>query len=926
MFKRFSLCSRLSKANQDLKTEFSEMQTKSSLSSYSAAPLQYQVSRQQIELESLTSHSRWLEEQLTSSNEQLVILKTKHSKYQLESKSAEDSIKQDRDDLASELSSLKNQYERASSKLTFLETETRDKEKDHADFIQSLQQEIDMERQMTTLSKEQVKRLEERLNDTTRQMQSMKKMAEKASSGAQSQLMKLQSELEEKYQNALTQSQNEHKESMHELMTKLEDMEGEKKQLEESFVARKDSGSRRPLLTLPSSETAEQLSLTDMYTKLADTEDELHATQEDKKRLELILKRIQMDIESKAPLLRQQRKEYEISVGQNQDLKTRLKNALQESDAAKDEIRRLDDLAEEYQKECRELRGENTDLAKQIQALLKQEADENGMVEFASIEQMQNQNQRLIQENRRLLDSLEEMQKQIDTDTLQQKYQTAEEELSQLREERERQAVLVSGIVQQRDLYRALLTKTNAELPEESNALITLKGETEKWAESEAKNKELAEKTAKLEASLVTETNLKIGLEERLLRMDSHNTELTESIDALQKDLSLAHGAKARSDADVSFYKSKCDRLNESVENQKEDLLRLSDRIEKMNTVNEKLQLSLTETRSENIKFENQSKALEGKLHLVETQLETTRLAEKRMAEDANSLRMELSKQGSLLQSMQKIETTLSVHSIDERKRLDEDLKETKATLTAERNQFQIDLNGWKNKASDLEAKIVDLEKSNEDAKVNLSNIKDELAKSESSCKVLYEKCSGLEKSLNSAKIRLGDPDADFSGQDKAEALSEELKTVQLELKIVQGKIESYKELATSSDNEYKALMEATEVYKKEKGIEVEKLKEELKDAKNTAVVKQEALEEISKDLDMSRGEQDKISSELKKQIVTVKSELEIALQKTEASDSHIKSLSEEILCYKTEARAANVSTFFLTITIIPIFAIKIWH
>ncbi len=891
-----------------MKTEFSEMQTKSSLTSYSAAPLQYQVSRQQIELESLTSHSRWLEEQLASSNEQLVVLKTKHSKYQLESKTVEDSIKQERDDLSSELSSLKTKYERASSKLTFMETETRDKEKDHANFIQSLQQEIDMERQMTSLSKEQVKRLEERLNDTTRQMQSMKKMAEKASTGAQSQLVKLQSELEEQYQNALTLAQNEHEDSLNTLTTMFEAMKKEKEQLEESFLTRKDAGSRRPLLTLPSSETAEQLSLTDMYTKLADTEDELRATQEDKKRLELVLKRIQMDIQSKAPVLRQQRKEYEMSVGQNQDLKARLKNALQEAEAAKDEIRKLDDQAEEYQKECRELRGENTDLAKQIQALLKAEADENGLIEFASIEGMQNQNQRLIQENRRLLDSLQEMQKQIDTDTLQQKYQTAEEELSQLREERERQAVLVSGIVQQRDLYRALLTKTNAELPEESNALITLKDQTEKWTESEARNKELVAKTAKLEASLVTETNLKIGLEERLLRMDSHVTELTETIDALQKDLSLAHGSKARSDADVSFYKSKCDRLNESVENQKGDLSQMSDRIEKMNALNEKLQLSLTQTRSENIKFENQSKALEVKLHLVETQLETARLAEKRMAEDANSLRMELSKQGSLLQSMQKIETTLSAHSIDERKRLDEDLTETKSTLTAERKQFQIDLNGWKNKVSDLEAKIADLEKSNEDGKVNLSNIKDELTKSESSCKVLYEKCSNLEKSLNSAKIRLGDPDADFSGQDKAEALSEELEVVKSELKMVQGKIDSYKELATSSDNEYKALMEATELYKKEKSIEEEKLKEELNDAIKTAAVKQEALEEISKDLNISRGEQDQISSELKNQLAAVKSELEIAVQKREASDSHIKSLTEEILMYKSEVRFANVS------------------
>ena len=113
-------------------------------------------------------------------------------------------------------------------------------------------------------------------------------------------------------------------------------------------------------------------------------------------------------------------------------------------------------------------------------------------------------------------------------------------------------------------------------------------------------------------------------------------------------------------------------------------------------------------------------------------------------------------------------------------------------------------------------------------------------------------------------------------------------------------------DLAKVSDLQLKELMETTEKYKEENDKEKEELKYELSGALKTAEIKQEALEEISTDLDTSRGEQEKISNDLKSQLAIVKTELELALINKETIDSRVKTLNEEIIYYKADAKAAT--------------------
>eukprot|EP00957_Ditylum_brightwellii_P081173 6175330-Ditylum_brightwellii.AAC.1 len=62
-------------------------------------------------------------------------------------------------------------------------------------------------------------------------------------------------------------------------------------------------------------------------------------------------------------------------------------------------------------------------------------------------------------------------------------------------------------------------------------------------SETEERKKQLTDQIAELQANLMSTRNAKVGLEERLARLDSHAADLASSVDRLQNNLSTANAA-----------------------------------------------------------------------------------------------------------------------------------------------------------------------------------------------------------------------------------------------------------------------------------------------------------------------------------------------------------------------------------------------
>lgn len=927
-------CSRLTESKTALTAQLNEIQTETQLSGSSAVPLKLELERVKTELGSITTHSDWLSKELTARNDALAKLREKYGKDVAKAQSDLENVRYELDEVQAKLAGSKSREDKLRTDLEASENRRREQEREAIDAQQSLEEELLNERRLVDLAKDAKDRMQARYEQTRKEMESMKKLAVAAEADARAEMDRLVAEAEERGRLALVEADGEHARATERLEAKLREAEEGRKRIEDGLLSTPTPLRRRKRLAIAAegaSDTAGgvaggaggaaaaeeegPLSLTDLYEAKAAVEDELLYERRERARLELYLKKIQLDIESKTPEIRRRQRAYEVAIQSQDELKARLSQALDDAEMARGEQKNLVVEKGQLETSCRDLRAENTDLAKQVQALLRAQAGTGGgsanddIVEFQSIDDLQVRNQRLLREHRRLNNKVAELEKELNTDETQAKLAECQADLAVLREERENQATLVAGIVQQRDLYRALVAKHDGNLltsPEGQGGNSGTLALTDRASSLQEDNKKLSDEVARLTAELSAAKSSQEALEERLARLDAHATDLSASVQRLNGSLTAANSSTARAEADASYHQDRSKRLGVQLEDIRNELANASAARKELDKVNATLQESLAEARADSSRNEMQLRQVEAQLRLAETQVQTVRSSETRLANDANQLRAELAKQGALLDSVQRIEASLSAKSAADTERLEEDLKRNTELLTSERTKNSAEIEKLQGKISDLEVLLKEQETKKNDALTNMVKAKEDLVQARSDYQALSERCTGLELSLSQAKRKLGETDEDDDGEDKLATLGADLESTRSQLATAKERIEDLQDIAKSNETALTDMTKASEEYKKKAEAELEKLKKELEATKRTAKTKQDMLDELGKDLASSRGEQEKVVSDLKAKIEAMEAEVASAKQDAEAAQSRMEAIASEMKTYQADAAAAQ--------------------
>ena len=85
-----------------------------------------------------------------------------------------------------------------------------------------------------------------------------------------------------------------------------------------------------------------------------------------------------------------------------------------------------------------------------------------------------------------------------------------------------------------------------------------------------------------------------------------------------------------------------------------------------------------------------------------------------------------------------------------------------------------------------------------------------------------------------------------------------------MQLATAKERIEDLQDIAKSNETALADMTKASEEYKNKAEADLEKLKSELEASQRAAQIKQEMLDELGKDLASSRGEQEKVVTDLK--------------------------------------------------------------
>lgn len=242
-------------------------------------------------------------------------------------------------------------------------------------------------------------------------------------------------------------------------------------------------------------------SYTEIYTSYVKMQEELTLERAESKRLGECLNAILAEIQERAPMLREQRAEYERAIQENNEISVALARALDERDEAARSAEEQRLRLEQHSRESAIAMQQLEDTSKQVRTLTRRiailedpsivdrsaDTDEqmNGtnagqgdaeayisthLVTFASIDQLQQQNQKLLKVTRELARKMEAEEQALRERLGQAENEAVEEAhelILRLKEEVETQRVSMGAYQRERDMLRQLLRNRSDVLTED---------------------------------------------------------------------------------------------------------------------------------------------------------------------------------------------------------------------------------------------------------------------------------------------------------------------------------------------------------------------------------------------------------------------------------------------------------------------------
>lgn len=314
------------------------------------------------------------------------------------------------------------------------------------------------------------------------------------------------------------------------------------------------------------------------------------------------------------------------------------------------------------------------------------------------------------------------------------------------------------------------------------------------------------------------------------------------------------------------------------------------------------------------------------KLRLTEAHAESARKAEERITNESAQLRSEISRQGALIESIQRIEARLSAKTAADEESSKAQIAALSDKLTAQENKHSAEIEKLNNAASDQGIKIQEMEKEREKAVREALESKRDVLKVTTELQKLKKHCQTIEAQLKLAKKKLGDTgdgdDAEAELRSKVASLSDDLEAARKETESLKERAATFSKLAKDNEAALAELTEATNAAKAAQEEEVKTLKNHLDTAQSEATKTKEIVSELTNDLSSQREEREKAVQEVKDKISGMENEVAKYKKDAEAAESRHSQLQAEVLVLRADASNAQVRLYFIQVLPIIISAL----
>uniref|UniRef100_A0A8C0KY40 Nucleoprotein TPR n=1 Tax=Canis lupus dingo TaxID=286419 RepID=A0A8C0KY40_CANLU len=587
------------------------------------------------------------------------------------------------------------------------------------------------------------------------------------------------------------------------------------------------------------------MKLTELYNAYVETQDQLLLEKLENKRINKYLDEIVKEVEAKAPILKRQREEYERAQKAVASLSVKLEQAMKEIQRLQEDTDKANKHSSVLERDNQRMEIQIKDLSQQIRVLLMELEEARGnhvirdeevssadissssevisqhLVSYRNIEELQQQNQRLLVALRELGETREREEQETTSSKiaeLQLKLENALTELEQLRESRQHQMQLVDSIVRQRDMYRILLSQRGVAIPLQRKFLY-LQEIFENYKKEKADNEKI--QNEQLEK-----------LQDQITDLRSQNTKISTQLD---------------------FASKRYEMLQDNVEGYRREITSLHERNQKLTATTQK-QEQIINTMTQDLRGANEKLAVaEVRAENLKKEKEMLKLSEVRLSQQRESLLAEQRGQNLLLTNLQTIQGILERSETETKQRLSSQIEKLEHEISHLKKKLENEVEQRHTLTRNLDVQLLDT-KRQLDTETNLHlNTKELLKNAQKEIATLKQHLSNMEVQLASqSSQRTGKEDVDDLLSQLRQA-EEQVNDLKERLKTSTSNVEQYRAMVTSLEESLNKEKQVTEEVRKnievrlkesaefqtqleKKLMEVEKEKQELQDDKRKAI------------------------------------------------------------------------------------------
>uniref|UniRef100_A0A673GXG7 Nucleoprotein TPR n=1 Tax=Sinocyclocheilus rhinocerous TaxID=307959 RepID=A0A673GXG7_9TELE len=918
-----------------------ELQLKLDELQSSEVSIQYREKRMEQEKELLQNQNTWLNSELKSKTDELYTLSRDKGKAILELKCSLESKKDEVTRLQDQVNTLKKNNDNMQKSTEDMMNKLKEAKDQRVSMEEMYRNELNANLKLCNLYKNAAADSESKnaeLNRAVEELNKLLKEAMQANKGTEKKLSELQS-VRERAESDLQEKVRHLEKELENANTRLTDFKrrGVPALTEEELTNLSPTAAAVAKIVKPG------MKLMELYNAFVEAQDQLHLEKLENKRVHRVLDEIVLEVETKAPILKRQREEYENMQKSMSSLCAKLEQAMKEVHRLQKETDEANKRALGLERDKQRSERQLTDMSEQVCVLLVEVEEARGnqvvredvssavssssevqgsrQVAFRSVQELQQQNQNMLAQIRDLEEQRERDQNQAKTarqTELEQSLEKVQKELEQIKEQLNHQKQLADSATRQRDMYRILLQTAGVELPPQGS-------EAGSQSTTSSRPGPMATRATPLRAAAaesVQATQAKAALKQLNDAFTTYKKEkaendklLNEQIERLRGQVSDLLSQKAKLSSQLEFAFKRYEMLQENVNTFRREIEAQREKNQKMTATHQRHE-QIIHTMTQDLREANEKLAMaELRVENIRKERDILKQVENRLTQERKSILTEQRGQSLLLTNLKSIqlimersETETKQRYNNQIQRLEKEIVQLKKKLeqeveqrhALERNQDVQLLEAKKQ----LETQTALHQKTKEllrTAELQVTSMRQQLKNNENQSTALKQPVRTLPRAPGVPQQEVDELRARLQQtEEQSSDLKERLKSTTTNLEqyrsmvlSLEESVNKEKQLAeqarTSTDNQLKTARELNQQLEA-RLVEAEKEKLELQEEKMKAV---ESVEERVK--------------ELKRSMTDMQTELQDALQRAaEAVAQEQRAMQDSKLQAKLAAEAQN--------------------